>query len=89
MAGLNIVFTKNARSDIRQLDKQVADRIRKKLVALAASKQPLSTAVKLTKPADAQYRWRIGNYRVLFDFDAESNTVTVLKVQHRKQVYRQ
>ena len=89
MTNLNIVFTKNARDDIRKLDKQVAARIRKKLVGLAAARQPLHTAVRLTKPADAQYRWRIGNYRVLFDFDPASKTATILKIQHRKQIYRQ
>ena len=85
---LNLVFTKNTRDDIRKLDRQVASRIRKKLVGLATSKQPLNTAVKLTKPSDALYRWRLGNYRILFDFNTENNTATVLKVQHRRHIYQ-
>ena len=47
---------------------------------------PLKFAEPLTKPADAQYRWRVGNYRVLFD---ESNgLITILRVQHRSEVYK-
>ena len=88
MTKLNIVLTKNALDDIRRIDRQVAVRIRKKLAAMAGAKQSMNSAVRLTKPADAQYRWRIGQYRVLFDLDAENNTAVILKVQHRKEIYR-
>ena len=83
-----IVFTKNAQKDTHQLNRQVAKRIGKKLNTWLASGQPLETASRLTKPADAQYRWRVGDYRVLFDYDSESNLVIVLKIQHRRQIYR-
>lgn len=89
MTSFRVVLAKAARNDLRRLDKQVATRIHKKLVVLATSKQFLDTAVRLTKPADAQYRWRIGNYRVLFDFNPATKTATILKIQHRKQIYRQ
>ncbi|MYB40368.1 type II toxin-antitoxin system RelE/ParE family toxin [Candidatus Saccharibacteria bacterium] len=88
MIKLNIIFAKSVRDDIKKLDRQVAARICKKLAELASSGQPPGSAVRLAKPADAQYRWRMGHYRVLFDFDSESNTATILKIQHRRQIYR-
>ena len=88
MARLRIVITANARQDIRRLDKQTARRLKKKFVAWSKSDQPLDLAVRLTKPADAQYRLRVGNYRVLFDVDNKRGLIIVLKVQHRSQVYR-
>lgn len=88
MSDIQIIFSKNARDDIRKLDKQVAKRVHKKLVALLATGRPLDSAVRLTKPTDAQYRWRIGDYRLLFDFDPKDRLIIILKIQHRRQVYR-
>ena len=70
------------------MDRQVAGRIRKKLNSLLKSGRPLESAVRLTKPADAQYRWRIGDYRVLFDLDDKKKLIIILKIQHRRRVYR-
>jgi len=47
---------------------------------------PLIFAKALTKPADAQYRFRVGNYRILFD--VEGSNIIILLVQHRKDIYR-
>lgn len=87
MPRLKIIITANARRDIRRLDKQTARRLKKKFIAWGKSDQPLDPAVRLTKPADAQYRLRVGNYRVLFDVDNKRGLIIVLKVQHRSQVY--
>ena len=46
----------------------------------------MSFAEPLTKPTDAQYRYRIGAYRVLFD--VEDKNIVVLLVQHRREVYK-
>ncbi len=35
----------------------------------------------------ADYRLRIGNYRVLFDVDWENKKIYILKIGHRKDVY--
>lgn len=34
------------------------------------------------------YRLRVGVYRVLYDVDDETRTVTVYRVKHRKEAYR-
>lgn len=88
MSKLQIVLTKNTKKDILKLDCQIAKKIYKKLTDLIKLETSLQTATRLTKPADAQYRWRFGNYRILFDFDHSKNLVIILKIQHRRQVYR-
>ncbi len=35
----------------------------------------------------ADYRLRIGNYRVLFDVDWGKNKIFILKIAHRREVY--
>jgi len=34
------------------------------------------------------YRLRVGNYRILYAIDDHAKTVTIHRVQHRKEVYR-
>lgn len=88
MTSFKVVLTKNAQKDISNLDAQIAKRIQKKLVYFVDSGKPLDFAEHLTKPADAQYRWRVGDFRVLFDFNEKSKTITILKIQHRREVYK-
>lgn len=33
------------------------------------------------------YRLRVGKYRILYDIDDHAKTVTIHRVQHRKEVY--
>ncbi|HFQ94308.1 MAG TPA: hypothetical protein ENK32_09880 [Anaerolineae bacterium] len=35
----------------------------------------------------ADYRLRVGNYRVLFDVNWETREILILKVGHRREVY--
>lgn len=81
-----VAYKKLAVRDIRKLSPQVKQRIKKKLEYFYNLPDPLETAEPLTKPADAQYRWRVGSYRILFDI--EDYTLVILRVQHRRDVYR-
>lgn len=81
-----VIYKKPAVKDIQKLTPVVKKRIKEKLEFFYKQKDPLEFAQALTKPADAQYRFRIGNYRILFDLDDE--TIVILRVQHRSEVYR-
>ena len=48
----------------------------------------LSMPIKhLTNHPIADYRLRVGNYRVLFDVDWSKKEIHVLKIGHRRDVY--
>lgn len=79
-------YKKQAVKDIQKLSPHVKKRLKIKLEFFITQDNPLQFAKMLTKPADAEYRFRIGNYRVLFD--TEGSDIIVLHVQHRKDVYR-
>lgn len=81
-----ITITKTAKKDIKKLSPQIQKRLKPKLEWFIAQTNPLEFAEPLTKPADAQYRFRVGNYRVLFDVDGEN--IMILHIQHRREVYR-
>jgi len=81
-----VSYKKPAVRDIKKLTPQIRKRIKVKLEFYYDKKDPLKYAERLTEPFDAQYRWRIGDYRVLFD--VQDDEIVILRVQHRREVYR-
>lgn len=79
-----LVYTRRAIKDIQQLDHKVKSRIGKNLLRFAAD--PLGYAKALTNSSLGSYRFRIGDYRVIFDLVGEE--IVVLRVGHRKEIYR-
>ena len=81
---MDIAFTPAAWRDWQRLPKQTQARLKTKLTFY--SNDPLKYAVKLTDPAIGQYRFRIGDYRIVFDLSAD--TIVILAVGHRKDIYK-
>jgi len=79
-----ILYTKSAVRDIKKLDSVAKKKIRKKIEKF--SKKPLSNARKLLDPKIGSYRWRAGNYRIVFDI--EKSKIIILRVGHRKEIYK-
>jgi mRNA interferase RelE/StbE len=50
------------------------------------AEEPLRNARKLIHPKIGTYRFRIGDYRVIFDLDGE--TIVVLRIGHRSSIYK-
>jgi len=82
--GYKLLYTKSAAKDIQKLDTVVKKRLRNKLETYASN--PLFYAKKLTDSSLGTYRWRIGNYRIIFDIDG--NNIVILRVKHRREIYR-
>mgnify|MGYP001558776784 CR=1 FL=1 len=80
-----LFYTKRAVNDIAKLDLVVKKRIGKKLLLYAQN--PLKYATKLTDYTIGTYRFRIGDYRVIFDL--KGRDIIVLRLGHRKDIYRQ
>jgi len=79
-----LVYTQRAIKDIQKLEHLVKSRIGKALLRFEAD--PLSHAKGLTNTDLGTYRFRIGDYRVIFDL--ESDEIIVLRVGHRRDIYR-
>ena len=79
-----LVYTQRAARDISRLHRNIRKRIRKSLERYAEN--PFSYARKMTDPALGTYRFRIGEYRVIFDI--EGDELVILRVGHRSDIYR-
>lgn len=86
----NRVFTfelkEGAAKEIEKLPPATRKRILKKLKFFASQENPLRFATKLKDSRFGEYRFRIGDYRALFD--VENHTIIILKIGHRKEVYK-
>lgn len=79
-------FKPQAVQDIKKLPKVTQRRIIKKLDFYTSCKNPLSFADKLIHFEIGSYRFRIGDYRVIFD--VEDDRIIILTLGHRKEVYK-
>jgi mRNA interferase RelE/StbE len=80
----SLVYTSRAIKDLKQVDQRTKKRIGSAL--LRYSEDPLKFAEKLTDPRLGTYRFRVGDYRVIFDL--ETTDIVVLRIGHRKDIYR-
>ena len=80
----NITFKKSVTKDLKRLGKQHAERILDKIDAELATDPEHFPA--LTGPFAGLRKFRVGDYRAIFAIMHDD--VLILRVQHRKDVYR-
>lgn len=79
-------FKVKAAKELEKLPLQIRKRILKKLKFYSLQKNPLKFAEKLKDQRFGEYRFRIGDYRILFDI--KNQKIIILKVGHRKDIYK-
>lgn len=82
---MQIFYTRRAADDLQRLPQTLQRRIAAKMRFFAAQADPLRFAKRLTRVREGQFRFRIGDYRVIFD--VEGDTIYVLKIAKRDDVY--
>jgi len=75
----------SAARELEQLPRKDRARIASRIIALAANPRPTGSE-KLS--AQEEYRVRQGRYRVVYSISDVEKTVLVVKVAHRREVYR-
>ncbi len=79
-----LVYTDRAVKDINKLDIIARRRLKKALEKLSIS--PLKYSTKLINSKIGEYRFRVGDYRVIFDLVGRE--IVILRVGHRREIYR-
>lgn len=85
MAGYSVRITRSAAKELGDLPIQDRRRVVTRIGALASDPRPLG-AQKLS--GDEKYRIRQGQLRILYEIDDQEVVVTVVKIGHRRDVYR-
>ncbi len=79
-------FTRKSKRQFINLENQVKKRIVSKLDFWVESGDPLWFAENLTNSELGGYRFRVGDYRIIFDVEGEN--IVVLAVGHRREIYK-
>lgn len=79
-------ITPEVRNDLRRIDNKNAQRIISKLRWLAENAAEVRHDA-LTGQWAGFYRWRIGDYRAIYELDHHGRILIVAVIGHRREVY--
>lgn len=86
MATYQIKWKTSALRELKKIDKKMIPRI----VSLAESlvADPFPSGARKLCGTEHTYRIRLGDYRIIYDVHRSIVTVEIVRVRHRKDVYR-
>jgi mRNA interferase RelE/StbE len=85
VASYNLLIKRSAAKELENLPPKIRRRLSVRIQGLETDPRPPG-AEKLS--GQEKYRLRQGDYRVLYAIDDAAESVTVVKVGHRRDVYR-
>ena len=81
-----IEFMEAAAKSLRSLPRDMQERINVKILALAENPHPRDA--KILRGKHKLYRIRVGDYRIIYNIEHNRLVVLIVKIGHRKNVYR-
>jgi mRNA interferase RelE/StbE len=81
----SVLIKKSAERELREIPKSDLQRITQRIKELAAIPRP-SGSEKLA--GQDSYRVRQGDYRVVYTRDDDQRLIEIIKIGHRREVYR-
>ncbi len=85
---MDYYFKPSAFRNLKKLPKSAQKRILGKLDFYVKSGNPFDFAEPLQYKECGDFRFRIGDYRVIFDFESKSSRIIILLIGHRRDIYR-
>ena len=79
-----VLFSDRAKKDLFQLQSDTAKQIKQRLKYF--SENPLNYAKKLKETTLGTFRFRVGDYRIIFDLVEDK--IIILRIGHRKDIYK-
>ena len=79
-------FTASALREFRSLNAQIQTRIAARVTALCDD--PFPPGIKKLQGQPGHFRLRVGDYRVIYRVDGHRVVVVIVRIGHRKDVYR-
>ena len=82
-----IAINPSALKELSKLPKATVKKAEKAIDSLANNPRPIG--VKKLKGSDEDlYRIRVGDYRIIYSIEDEIKIIDILKIGHRKEIYR-
>ncbi len=87
MASFRVEWKPSTKKDLRRIPPDQVARIVNAAGGLATEPRPDGS--KKLQGTEHTYRIRVGDYRIIYTISDGTETVTVTRVRHRKDVYRE
>ncbi len=85
MASFKLFFKRSAEKELRNIPSVYLPKILAKIEQLSVHPRP--PGIQMLKGENRFFRLRHGDYRVIYEVDDADQTVTVIKIGHRREVY--
>ena len=83
-----VIFTEKAKKQLKKLDKHISTLIISWLEKnIQNCENPRVHGKGLVENKSGQWRYRIGDYRIICEIEDEKVIVLVLEVGHRREIY--
>ena len=82
-----INYKESVFKDLKRIDKTQAKKILDKIDTELANKPGINK--QLTKNLSGLYSYRVNNYRVIYQLSHDNKTILILRISHRKDVYKE
>lgn len=82
---MKIVYTHKAAKQLESLPYSIQKRIVDKMRFYAKQENPLKFAERLTDYNEGEFRFRVGDYRLIFDITKD--VICILKIAKRDKIY--
>jgi mRNA interferase RelE/StbE len=86
MASYKIEWKNSAYKELQKLPRPIITRVVAAVSEL--SNEPFPHGVKKLAGSEFSYRIRVGDYRVVYEVFADRLIIEIVRVRHRKDVYR-
>ncbi len=83
-----IELSDEAETVLAKMDRKEQNRFGKFFARLAERDNPRSMGKALSGPLGVYWSYRIGDYRAICDIHDEVVTVEVIRIGHRREIYR-
>ena len=83
---MDVFYTRKSAKQLKSLPHSIQKRIVEKMRFYANQNNSLKFAEHLSDRREGEFRFRVGNYRLIFDVRA--NVIYVLKIDRRDKVYK-
>ena len=80
-----LIWTRPALRDMKKFERRLARRIRDGVVGLAETGS--GDVVKLKDVSPPEWRLRVGDHRVFFQFQGDAREIRILRVRRRDEAY--
>ena len=83
---MDVFYTQKSAKQLKIFSHSIQKRIVEKMRFYASQNDPLKFVEHLSDRREGEFRFRVGNYRLIFDVRA--NVIYVLKIDRRDKVYK-